>query len=398
MRRLVGFLVNPLAGMGGRVGLGGSDGEQRVAEAHRRGAQPVAPARASRALHRLAARRDVGDLTVAVAPDPMGAELAEASGLRTQPLAVPIGSPTTAADTVAVARAAAAAGVDLLLFAGGDGTAADVLAAVGQSTPLLGIPAGVKMRSGVFAASPEAAGDLAADHLVRLARAPVGEVHPELLVPTEVIDAAPGGGGATTGGGGAAPTGGGGSMQSALVGVALVPRAGDGRLVGPKSSSALGSSSALDALAEAVASELDPDTLYLVGPGTTTARVLAALGLEASTLGVDAVAGGELVGHDVGEQEILGLLDGYPRTKLILGVIGGQGMLLGRGNQQLSPRVLARVSPEDVTILSSADKLVALRPALLRVDVGVEAPFPWLAGYRRVRVAPRRDMLMRVGA
>jgi predicted polyphosphate/ATP-dependent NAD kinase len=318
----------------------------------------------------------------------MGAELAASCGLRTQPLEVPIASPTTAADTIAAARAARDAGADLLLFAGGDGTAADILDAVGQSLPLLGIPSGVKMRSGVFAASPEAAGDLAADYLVRLADAPVGETHPELVTTAEIIDATPRDR--------AAQTRQADSMDSTFFGVALVPRAGDGHLVAPKSSSALSSSSALDALAEEVASELDPDSLYLVGPGTTTARVLAALGIEASTVGVDAVIGGELVGADMSEEEILGLLDAHPRTRLILGVIGGQGMLLGRGNQQLSPQVLARVSPEDVTILASADKLVALRPALLRVDVGVEVSFSWLAGYRRVRVAPRRDMMMRV--
>ena len=388
MRRLVGFLVNPLAGIGGRVGLHGTDGAELVAEARRRGAQPVAPARAMRALRRLAARHDVGNLTVAVPPDPMGSELAAASGLHTQLLDVPIASPTTSADTAAVARAARDAGVDLLLFAGGDGTAADLLVAVGQSIPLLGIPSGVKMRSGVFAASPETAGELAADHLVRLGNAPLGQAPAELLVTAEVIDAASGEGDV--------PTGGAHSMESKFLGVALVPRGSRGRLVPPKSASALSSNAALDALADAVASELDPGILYLIGPGTTTARVLAALGLEASTLGVDAVAAGELVGTDVSEGEILELADTYPRTKLILGVIGGQGMLLGRGNQQLSPRVLARVSPKDVTILSSADKLAALRPPLLRVDVGVEASFPWLAGHRRVRVAPRRDMMMRV--
>jgi len=368
--------------------LHGTDGAGLVAEARRRGAQPVAPARATRALRRLAARHDVGDLTLVVPPDPMGAELAAASGLRTQPLDVPIASPTTSADTVAAARAARAAGVDLLLFAGGDGTAADLLTAVGQSVPFVGIPSGVKMRSGVFAASPEAAGDLTADHLVRLGNAPIGEAHAELLVTAEVIDAPPRQGVVATAGTD--------TLESTLCGVALVPRVGDGRLVGPKTSAAFSSSSALDALADAVASELDPDNLYLVGPGTTTAQVLAALGLEASTLGVDAVRGGELVGADLSEEQILGVVDAHPRTRLILGVIGGQGMLLGRGNQQLSPQVLARVRPEDVTILASADKLVALRPALLRVDVGVEASFAWLAGYRRVRVAPRRDLMMRV--
>ncbi|MDA8309622.1 MAG: NAD(+)/NADH kinase [Actinomycetota bacterium] len=421
MGRLVGFLVNPVAGMGGRVGLHGTDTAARAVEARRRGGSPVAPLRSARALRRLASSRGADDVTVLAAPASMGAVVAASSGLRVRLLDVGVGNPTSAADTAAAAAAAAGAGADLLLFAGGDGTAADVLSAVGRSIPLLGIPAGVKMRSGVFAATPEAAGDLAAQHLRRLARVPDGEVLPALLTTAEVVDAHPAdrmhGGrshdadalgergrragewaGSDQAVQTAQPAVEPGPMANTLIGVALVPRADDGRLVGTKSSTSLQGGTALDTLAEAVAFELDPETLYLVGPGTTTSRVLGALGLEGDVLGVDAVTRGELVGVDLSEDEILGLVDEYPRTGLILGVIGGQGMLLGRGNQQLGPRVLSRLSPDDVTILSSPDKLVALRPALLRVDAGDQASFPWLTGYRRVRVAPRRYMMMRVDA
>ena len=422
MGRLVGFLVNPVAGMGGRVGLHGTDTVARVVEARRRGALPVAPLRAARALRRLAENHEAAATTLLAAPGSMGADVAASSGLRMHVLDVGAGDPTSAADTAAAAVAASAAGADLLLFAGGDGTAADIISAVGRSIPVLGIPSGVKMRSGVFAATPEAAGDLLAEHLAKLARISGGGAdRSELLTTAEVVDAVPpglahgarvhgtgAGAGAPAGGasgewvaggrGGAPPWAEVGAMASVLLGIALVPRAGDGRLVGTKSSSAQLAGPALDALAQAVATELDPGSLYLVGPGTTTARVLGSLGLEGNVMGVDAVAGGELVGTDLGEDEILGLVDAYPRTRLILGVVGGQGMLLGRGNQQLGPRVLGRLSPDDVMILSTAEKLVALRPALLRVDAGAEASFPWLTGYRRVRVGPRRYMMMRVDA
>lgn len=381
MRRLAGLLVNPIAGMGGRVGLHGSDGAQRLDEALRRGAIPVTPARALRALRRLASRPNLEGADFLAAPGTMGAEVAARSGLRARVLDVAIGPITTSADTLNVARAMAASGVELIVFAGGDGTAADVVRAVGQTVPVLGVPSGVKMRSGVFASTPEAAGDLAADFLTVADSA----MSPRRLKLVDIVDAEEGG----------VP---GDPLASVLRGVALVPDLGDHRLVGTKSSATLGSRAELDALAEAVASEVACGTLHLFGPGSTTARVLVALGIEATPLGVDAVVNGEVVGKDLSEDEIVALMDRFPHTRLVLGVIGGQGVLLGRGNQQLGPRVFCRLSPDDVTIVSSAEKLAALDPPLLRVDVGDDAPYSWADGYRRVRVGPRRYMMMRVAA
>ena len=423
MGKLVGLLVNPFAGMGGRAGLHGTDGAERLAEAVRRGATPVTPARAKRAVQQLATRADLPGLELLAVPGPMGAEIATASGLDVRALDVPIGRTTTANDTKAAARKLATAGVDLLLFAGGDGTASDIVAAVGQSVPILGIPAGVKMRSGVFASTPEAAGELAADFLARTQpgppgdRAAAGRGGP---VPPRDRDAA-GRGGPGLSGGWRRPVriaevidvdehgvpdehavpdehGGRGVPPGVLRGIAVVPDLRDGRLLGTKTSTTLGSRAELDALARAMASELAPGTLYLFGPGSTTARVLSALGIEGTPLGVDAVVDGVLVGKDLSEVEIVALMATFPRARLVLGVVGGQGVLLGRGNQQLGPRVLSRLSPDDVTIVASAEKLVGLQPPLLRVDAGDETSFPWAEGYRRVRVGPSRYMMMRVAA
>ena len=120
------------------------------------------------------------------------------------------------------------------------------------------------------------------------------------------------------------------------------------------------------------------------------------MGLPSSPLGIDAVKDGALIGADLGEAAIVELMDKYPQTKLVLGVIGGQGFLLGRGNQQLGAAVLSRLAPEDLIIVSAADKLVGLQPPLLRVDVGDESAFDWATGFQRVRVAPNRFMMMRV--
>jgi predicted polyphosphate/ATP-dependent NAD kinase len=366
----IGLLVNPVAGLGGRTGLHGTDGEVRLAEAARRGGAAVAAPRAVRALRRLG--RPAG-LSILAAPGPMGADIAATCGIAADRvgLSLPAGHPTTAADTRDAARLLAAAGVDLLLFAGGDGTARDIASAVGPGLPMLGIPSGVKMRSGVFATSPESAADLARDFLRRPGR-PCAEA--------EILDAA------------------GDGLSTEFYAVGTVPGLGHGRLAGAKSTTLVGSRAEVDALCAAVAADLSPGTLYLFGPGTTTGGVLHRLGITGTALGVDAVRDGELIGADLPERAILNLMEQAAATKLLLGVIGGQGFLLGRGNQQLSPDVLARLGPEDLWIIAAAGKLAALDPPVLLLDVGDEAAFRWLDGYHRVRVGPARYMVMRVAA
>jgi predicted polyphosphate/ATP-dependent NAD kinase len=147
-----------------------------------------------------------------------------------------------------------------------------------------------------------------------------------------------------------------------------------------------------------VAAGLD-EGVVLIGPGSTTAQVAQARGLEGTLLGVDAVAGGELVGRDLDEAGLLRVLDAHPdrRPRLVLGVIGGQGMLLGRGNQQLSAAIVRRVQRDDITVLAARDKLLALQPSRLRVDTGDPDLDEQLSGHLAVRVAPRERVMMEVG-
>jgi predicted polyphosphate/ATP-dependent NAD kinase len=368
MAARIGLIVNPTAGAGGRVGLHGTDGSERYAEAVRRGGAPASTPRAARALRRLNLGSDV---ELVAAPGVMGADVAASCGIAARSLnqLLPADGPTTAADTRVAARLLAEAGVDLLVFAGGDGTAREIIAEVGTSLPVVGIPAGVKMRSGVFGTSPEAAADLVSDYLSRADR-PRAEA--------EILDAA------------------GDGLSTEFYGLAAVPGTGGSRLAGPKSFGFAGSPAEVAALCGAVAADLEPGTLYLFGPGSTTAGVLRELGVEGTPLGVDAILDGQLIGADLSEQAITALMDRSAATRLVLGVIGGQGFLLGRGNQQLGPAVLTRLRPADLMIIATTAKLAALSPARLLIDAGDDIAFDGLCGYHRVRTGPGRYMMMHV--
>lgn len=372
----VGLIVNPIAGLGGRVGLKGTDG--LAARARALGATPLAAERASRALSRLGKElvRNEHKLTLVAAVGAMGAELVrnEHKVLFTLEELPGASGPTTAADTRAAAAELLGREVELILFAGGDGTARDVHSVVGDRVPLLGIPTGVKMHSSVFAASPESAGEVAAAFLAGSSRR---------LREAEIVDLDED----------AAREG---RIEVRLHGAALVP---DDRLrMQPaKARSVPSDEAAVDAACRELAASMDPRRIYVLGPGTTTRRVAGHLGLPKTLLGIDAVRAGRLVGSDLGERELLALLEGQAAT-LVVGIVGGQGALLGRGNQQLSPAVLRLIGLENVEVVAGLGKLLALDPPWLRVDTGDPGLDSDLAGYRRVHVAPRRDLVFRVAA
>lgn len=362
-----GLIVNPVAGIGGRYALKGSDDAAAIALVTAAGADGVSAPRAQRALRSL--YRLAPDVEILAAVGVLGLDVAEAAGFRVKALAYEPRAPTTAADTRAAAAELAESGVDLVLFAGGDGTARDVVAELGTRVPVLGIPSGVKMRSAVFGTTPEAAGEAAGRYLDEPGRFP--------LVDAEVLDAADA------------------ALESELFGLARVPSV-PGRLQHGKSTAPVSDDAALAALCNQIARELEPGRLYLFGPGTTTGRILGALGLDATPLGVDAVRDGALVGSDLDEDGILALLAAGEEATIVLGVIGGQGFLLGRGNQQLSSRVLRRVGVENLVVVAGADKVAALDPPVLHVDLGDDGGEKLLAGYRRVRVGPGRSIVLRL--
>jgi predicted polyphosphate/ATP-dependent NAD kinase len=363
---VLGLIVNPIAGMGGRVALKGTDASV-LAEAVRRGATPVAAGRAATALAALPPGTPV--LTAAGA---MGADAARAAGLR--PIVVTeIGTTTSAADTMEAATAMARQGAALILFAGGDGTACAVATAVGGTVPVLGIPTGVKMHSGVFAVTPAAAGRLAAAFLA--AEPAARRTHDAEVMDSDEAALRRG------------------VVSARLHGIMRIPHAP--HLVPRGKSGGAAPDAAATAACARVAATLAADTVHIFGPGLTTQRVLARLGIVGALLGVDAVCNGTLLGADLTEAAILRLIADRP-ARLVTGVVGGQGFLFGRGNQQISPAVLRRVGRDGITVLADMAKIAALPSAALHVDTGDAAIDAMLGGFWRVRVGPDQWAVCRV--
>lgn len=367
---VIGLLVNPFAGLGGAVALKGSDGAQVVREALARGAVPQAGPRAQRALA-LLAEAAVPVRVLAWGGD-MGARWAEAAGLAVETLGQPGTELTSAEDTRVAAAALQAAGIDVLLFAGGDGTARDVLDSLGGVVPVLGIPAGCKMHSAVYAVNPEAAGRL----LVALARGELvnvteGEVRD---IDEDAFRA--------------------GQVRARYYGSLTVPA--DAQLLqqvkcGAPEQEDLQVTEACAWLLE----RLEPGVTYLMGSGSTVAELMAQLGLPNTLLGVDLVRDGALLAADVTADQILAQVGDGP-ARVVLTVIGGQGHLFGRGNQQLSPAVIRRVGRDNLHVLATRRKLASLAGRPLLVDTGDAALDRELCGLLPVIAGYEDEVLYRV--
>jgi predicted polyphosphate/ATP-dependent NAD kinase len=363
----VGVIVNPIAGMGGTVALHGTDGNAPE-RARELGAVPGSEARMRRTLAILR-REHPGALEIVAADGAMGADSVRASGLVLSSTVGVARDLTSAQDTHSAAIAMRDVGVELLLFAGGDGTAADIVGAVGTSITLLGTPSGVKMHSGVFARTPERAGEVAAEYLLAGDRRSTEEA--------EVLDVTPG------------------EDELSDIGVARVPRATAG-VQGPKVMRATNTNADIRALGAQIAAAMRADTTYILGCGTTVGSILTALGLEGTRNGFDIVANGAIVTKDASESALFAHLSQHPSSVLVLGVVGGQGFLLGRGNQQISPRVLSLIDDENIVIVAAQNKIDALHPPELHVDLGQSEPHAALQGYRRVRTSPTRSIVLRI--
>lgn len=349
MRR-IGFVVNPIAGLGGRVGLQGTDGV--VDQALAAGAEPTAVPRA-RAFAEAFLRASKEDSRLPVSWSTAGGDMGERplrdAGLPSDRIDVVHIPPreTSAEDTRRTVEAGLSRGAELIVFCGGDGTGRDVAGAVADRVPILGIPAGVKMYSGVFAVHPAAAAELVAAFL----RGQLREGSGELLDLDEE------------------------GLRQGRWDVRLFSTAKT--LVEPQLVSAgkmmVSEVSEASVRAEFAVhfSELfeeNPDTLFLLGPGSTIHGIASSLAIEKTLLGIDAVFAGKTIAKDVNESRLLELLERHPKAKLVVSPIGAQGFVLGRGNLQVSPAVLRRIGIPNLIVVATPGKLAAT--PVLRVDTG----------------------------
>ena len=358
-KKRLGVIINPIAGIGGRVGLKGSDGADILEKALTLGAEPEAPRRAGYALSELQDSKN--DIQVLTYGGEMGARLLQEMGFEVQVVGVPDKQETTAQDTMDAARSLQELDVDLILFAGGDGTARNIYEAIGDKVPVIGIPAGVKIHSAVFATSARNAGLAAKSFL---------EGYSEGYKLSEVMDIDE-------------EAFRDGRLSAQLFGYMKVPETG-GFMQHTKSASSAEKDELMGVVGHII-SRMETDTLYIVGPGSTTRAIIDELQLQGTLLGVDVISSEGLIASDVSESELWDLIkDPDQKVKLIVTIIGGQGNLFGRGNQQISPRVIRRVGRKHIIVAATGTKLTALYNQPLLVDTGDPELDRELKGYIEV--------------
>jgi len=369
----IGFLVNPVAGMGGRVGLKGTDNVS--SKAAEMGAKPVSPVKAIEFLKRIKELELVSKIHLLTCPGVMGQDEIHAAGLRAKRLPMSIGATTTAEDTRLAVKLMVEANVDLIVFVGGDGTARDVFDALnGNPTVLvLGVPAGVKMYSGIFAASPLDAADVLQVFLEGEAQTMDFEIvdADEEAIRSDRFST---------------------RLYGLLKGPFVPMRMLGSKQITPES---LDEHDNQMAVARFVVEDIDPGGTCILGPGTTVKCIADVLGVEKTLLGVDIYQNKKVI-KDVNEQKILQEVKDWSKTWIVLSPIGRQGMLLGRGNQQISSEVLRRVGRDHIIVAATKNKIQGIDGGVLRVDTGDAAVDDMLRGYIKVAVDYKEWRLMEI--
>jgi len=357
----IGLVVNPLAGIGGSVALKGSDGKGVVAQALSLGAIPQSENRAKIALLQISL---IDDFTIYTPVAAMGENILRELNLPYEVLcyadAQVANKPTSAEDTKNAIRLFIRQQVDFIVFAGGDGTARDVLdvlsSELNSTIPVIGIPTGVKIHSAVYAITPVHAGEL-------INKVLIGE--PMSLHESAVMDLDE-----------AAFREG--RVKARCYGYLSVP-VDDTRMQLIKQGGLNHHDIALQDIATDVIESMETDVFYLIGSGSTTAEIMSQLSLDNTLLGVDIICNQQLIASDVDENTILQTIK-QQTAKMVVTVIGGQGHVFGRGNQQLSATVIRQIGDKNIIIVATNEKLRSLDKRPMIADTGDASLDKQLAG------------------
>ncbi len=364
----IAFLVNPIAGMGGIVGLKGTDG--LVEEARKRGALPHANDRARNAFDDLTDIKD--KIVFYTCSGLMGGEIIVELGFEAK-IIYDVSSESTNKDTVKACELFLKEDIDLLVFCGGDGTARDIYGVIGDKIPIIGIPAGVKMHSSVFSVNPEACGKIIREFVeggLDLKESEVVDVDEEKFR-ANILD-------------------------TKIYGYALTPYKPELIQASKEIYLGTGEDDAKAGISEFAQEFMRDGSTYILGPGTTVRSIAEKIGVEKTLLGVDIVCNGKLMAEDVGEKKILDCIKDIDCVKIIVSPIGAQGFIFGRGNQQISSDVIKKAGVDNIIIVATPHKLSELR--YLRVDTGDKGLDEELSGYKSVvigyQMAQKKDVIV----
>ncbi|MHA1480840.1 MAG: ATP-NAD kinase family protein [Candidatus Thorarchaeota archaeon] len=361
---IIGLLVNPIAGMGGRVGLKGTDGV--VEEALRRGAKPIAPARTREFLTALLPWLDRTDAyELITSPGPMGEDIARSLEMQFTTVDVNVTYRTSSMDTRACVLALYEAGVRLLIFVGGDGTARDIFDAVNahemNDLQVLGVPSGVKMYSGIFVINPKDAAEvirLVLEGTATTTDYEIMDADEDAFREDRFII----------------------KLYGYLSGPSVPARFQGAKQASPET---VDEHEAQEAIANYVIESIEPDAFYILGPGTTVKTFADILSIKKTILGVDVYTSTQTY-NDVNEESILKIVNDFSKAWIIVSPIGHQGMLFGRGNQQISPKIIKQVGRDQITVICTPAKLRGIDGGTLKVDTGDSEVDTMLRGYIRV--------------
>ena len=348
LRRLfkLGLLVNPYAGIGGALALKGSDGVEIREKALAMGAEKKALDKTRLALEHIVPIKDQVQLYVAAGD--MGETLANDMGFSYSVVYQPANTQTESQDSEATAKALLAQQVDLILFAGGDGTARNVCHVIGSSVPVLGVPAGCKIHSAVYAITPAAAGrvlkQVIQGEIVSVSDAEVMDID-EVLFRQGRVNA----------------------RQFGEMQVPTELRYIQAVKMGGKESDELVLADIAAHIIEII--EDNPEYLFVMGSGSTVEFIMQELGIKNTLLGVDVIKNKQLIASDVTANELLAQTTSQ-NCKLVLTLIGGQGHIIGRGNQQLSTDFLKYLDKDNILLVATKSKLSNLSGRPLIVDSG----------------------------